>query len=204
MIVYKATNTLNNKVYIGQTIQRLYDRKSKHIYKAFNSDEKNHFYNAIRKYSVDAFLWEIIDEAKTIEELNAKEIYWINKYNSIECGYNTNEGGKNRKLSKVHKKKISDSLKGHKLSKDTRNKISQTVRKHLRDNGHPLSGKPISKGHKIKLQIKVRKLNPKTKEVLKDYKSITEASEDLGCSIALVSLAVNYGKLAKGYIFERI
>jgi hypothetical protein len=93
-IIYKVTNKENNKVYIGQTIQTLSERKSKHYYKAKQENDYNtHFINALRKYSEKSFNWEIIDEAENQEDLDKKEKYWIHFYNSIEQGYNTKDGG---------------------------------------------------------------------------------------------------------------
>ena len=92
-IIYKVTNQENGKIYIGQTIQTLNERKNKHYYKARQEEYTTHFINALRKYPEEAFIWEIIDEAETQEALDKKEKYWIAYYNSIEEGYNTKDGG---------------------------------------------------------------------------------------------------------------
>ena len=92
-IIYKVTNQLNQKIYIGQTIQSLSERKNKHYYKARQSDINTHFINALRKYPEEAFIWEVIDSAKDQLELDEKEKYWISYYNSVKNGYNTKDGG---------------------------------------------------------------------------------------------------------------
>ena len=93
-IIYKVTNQENNKVYIGQTIQTLQERKNKHYYKARQEDNYNtHFINALRKYPENSFTWEIIDTANSQEELDKKEKEWIAYYNSVKEGYNTKDGG---------------------------------------------------------------------------------------------------------------
>lgn len=93
-IIYKVINQQNKKIYIGQTVQTLAERKNKHYYKARQMNEYNtHFINALRKYPKESFIWEVIDEAQSQDELNNKEKYWINYYNSIEKGYNTKNGG---------------------------------------------------------------------------------------------------------------
>ena len=93
-IIYKVTNKINNKVYIGQTIQTLSQRRNKHYYKANNEANINtHFINALRKYPKESFSWEIIDQANSQEELENKDKYWIQYYNSINDGYNTKDGG---------------------------------------------------------------------------------------------------------------
>lgn len=94
-IIYKATNKINNKVYIGQTIKSLQERIYAHVYRAKKSLNitHTHFINAIRKYGENNFIWEVIDSGENQEELNQKESYWIKYYNTIENGYNIQEGG---------------------------------------------------------------------------------------------------------------
>ena len=88
MWVYKITNIQNNKVYIGQTIRPIKQRFHRHLNDALNNVLDTHFARAIRKYGKDSFIIEKIDEAKTQEELNKKEQYWIRYYNSVKEGYN--------------------------------------------------------------------------------------------------------------------
>lgn len=94
-IIYKATNLINNKVYIGQTVQNLEERRRCHNYESIHYP-KTSFNRAIKKYGKDSFVWEVIDLADSPEELNEKEIYWISYYKSTnkEWGYNTTIGGK--------------------------------------------------------------------------------------------------------------
>lgn len=94
MIIYKVTNLINGKVYIGQTQKTLKIRKIKHIYESFEGNSKLLFHKALRKYGEDSFSWDIIDYADSQDELNKKEIYWISHYNSFgENGYNLTNGG---------------------------------------------------------------------------------------------------------------
>lgn len=95
MLIYKATNIQNNKVYIGQTIKPLSQRISEHKCRATHTDSHNKFYNAIKKYGWENFAWEVVEESDTWtqNELNEKEQYYIQLYNAIENGYNTLIGG---------------------------------------------------------------------------------------------------------------
>ena len=90
MEIYKITNKINGKVYIGQTIRPVEYRFNRHMNDALNNILDTHFARAIRKYGVGPEIWElqIIDNAKSQEELNQKEQYWIRYYNSVEEGYN--------------------------------------------------------------------------------------------------------------------
>lgn len=93
MLVYKATSKTTNQVYIGITTNTLEYRMAQHK-RAANEGKEYHFYNAIRKYGFDDFIFEIIeDNIDSIEELNKREQYWIAYYNSYEDGYNSTRGG---------------------------------------------------------------------------------------------------------------
>ena len=88
MWIYKITNIQNNKCYIGQTIRPIEQRFHRHINDAINNILNTHFARAIRKYGKENFIIEEIDTAKNQKELNLKEQYWIQYYNSVEEGYN--------------------------------------------------------------------------------------------------------------------
>jgi hypothetical protein len=85
MQIYKITNLINNKIYIGKD----------------TTSDPNYFGSgllikrSIEKYGIDNFKKEIIDETDNYEELSIKEKYWIKKFNStnIEIGYNISKGG---------------------------------------------------------------------------------------------------------------
>ncbi len=114
MIIYKATNIINGKVYIGQTINTLEYRKEQHFRETRSKKKKNsYFHNAIDKYGESNFMFEQIDSAESIDELNIKEQYWIKFYNSNDkrFGYNLDSGGKNCTKSDSTKQKIGETTK---------------------------------------------------------------------------------------------
>ena len=86
MWIYKITNSVNNKCYIGQSIRPVEQRFHRHLNDANKLD--TYLAKAIHKYGKDKFSIEVIDTAMNQEELNKKEQYWIRTYNSIEEGYN--------------------------------------------------------------------------------------------------------------------
>ncbi len=97
MLIYKITNTVNNKSYIGQTIKTAEERWKEHKAHAFGShpnDQNKTLYKAIRKYGVENFTFEVLqDNIETFEQLDKAEIYWIDYYNSFVKGYNETFGG---------------------------------------------------------------------------------------------------------------
>ncbi|MFA2720635.1 GIY-YIG nuclease family protein [Bacillus paranthracis] len=115
MIIYKATNKVNGKVYIGQTNKSFNIRVGQH--KTESSINRNNMVicKAIRKYGFENFEWEIICKCENQEELNEKEKYYIAFYNSYKNGYNSNLGGggnKGFKMPEKAKKTISIKLQG--------------------------------------------------------------------------------------------
>ena len=88
MWIYKITNIQNNKVYIGQTIRQIQKRFQRHINDALNNILDTHFARAIRQYGAENFTIEVIDTATDQNELNKKEQYWIQYYDSVNKGYN--------------------------------------------------------------------------------------------------------------------
>jgi group I intron endonuclease len=88
MYIYKITNKINNKCYIGQTVNTIESRWKRHQQDALSNRINTHFASAIRKYSPENFTLELIDTAENQGELNQKEHDWIIYYNSIENGYN--------------------------------------------------------------------------------------------------------------------
>ena len=88
MFIYKISNTINDKVYIGQTIRPLEERFQRHLNDAMNNVLDTHFARAIRLYGPDKFFIELIDTANSQEELTQKEHDYIIYYDSIENGYN--------------------------------------------------------------------------------------------------------------------
>lgn len=93
-IIYKYTNTINNKSYIGQTIQSLEKRHKRHL-----QDSKNdnlYFHRALKKYGAENFSLEIIEDNVPEDLLDEREKYWIKLYNTFylnDEGYNMTEGG---------------------------------------------------------------------------------------------------------------
>ena len=99
--IYKIWNDNNNKVYIGQTTVGVQTRWEQHLYNARN--QPNAVYAAMRKYGVETFHIETVEECEN-EELDNRERYWISYYDSYKNGYNSTIGGTNiQPTGKKHK-----------------------------------------------------------------------------------------------------
>lgn len=89
--IYKVTNTINGKIYIGKTSQ-FKERKWQH--ERCYEKEDCRFHRAIKYYGKEKFNWEIIDEANSLEEAYELEKKYIKEFNSYHPnGYNMTKGG---------------------------------------------------------------------------------------------------------------
>lgn len=108
--IYKITNLINNKIYIGQTIRTIEKRWQEHLWNSFNEKSLSYnclFHKAIRKYGKDNFKIEKLEECEN-KDILMKEKYWINYYNSCNTGYNSFVGGElgKPKISKIEEEKV--------------------------------------------------------------------------------------------------
>jgi group I intron endonuclease len=147
--IYKTTNTINGKIYVGQHKAETFDK--------YYKGSGQLLARAFKKYGKTNFTCEILATAETKEELNALEVYWIDRLaaRDTEIGYNITEGGegtvgyqhteeaklkmsvakKGKPLTAKHCKAISQSNSGRKLSEESRLKISKanTGKKHTEE-----------------------------------------------------------------------
>ena len=121
MEIYKITNLVNNKVYIGQSARGTQQRFKRHIQDAVSERLDTHLARAIRMYGPENFTVEVIDTADTQDELNQKEQYWIREFDSVRHGYNETDAiykcGGNTYMSKTDLEmfSISDRIRESKL-----------------------------------------------------------------------------------------
>jgi group I intron endonuclease len=94
-LIYKISNSINKKLYIGLTTRPLEERILEYEYASQNSKTYKGIVAAMSKYGFDKFKFEIVEEEIPDEELDDKEIYYIEKYKSLTPnGYNISKGGR--------------------------------------------------------------------------------------------------------------
>ena len=105
MYIYKFTHIESGRSYIGQTVQDPNRRRLEHIADSRYTTKEYHFHNALRKYGIDAFTFEVIAEAASLEELNKLEEYYVEQYDSINNGFNIRQAGGNKLHSEESKQR---------------------------------------------------------------------------------------------------
>ena len=169
--IYKIKNDINNKVYIGKTEFDLEKRFKEHIKDSQRYYEGRPLYKAMHKYGIEHFKIELLEECDNLEE---RERYWIQFYNSYHYGYNATLGGDGKTLIDYNLV-IDKFLQG--LT------ITEIAKELNRDVGHLskiLKLKGITE-KQIKEQSKVQKkevimLNKNTLNTLRKFNSVAEAA----------------------------
>lgn len=125
MLIYKITNTVNGKIYIGQTQKTLEERIYQHK-QSCASSASTHLYNAIRKYGWDSFSIEVVaDNITTKQELDRLETYYIDFYDSMNTGYNMTRGGETNPMDFAEVRNKHDNVM---RSEKVKSKIRQTMK----------------------------------------------------------------------------
>ena len=209
--IYKITNKINWKTYIGQTTQKNPKTRWKQHKRVANKIlEKNenyinrhdYFHNAIAKHGSENFKFEIIDTAETLDELNEKERKWIYYYNSDKrkYGYNTEQGGR-KFIAEEHREEHSKNLS--KKIKEVFNKKPQ-LRKALSD----MQKERIKKG--INPIVKKGKEHPFSRDILqldlngniiKEFAGSFEADRETGINQAHIIKCCKNKQITAGNYF---
>ena len=168
-IIYRVTNTVNGKTYIGQTKTPLGKRWSKHCSDA-RAGAGWVLAAAIRKYGKEAFTVDVVEECADKEALNAAEIAWISKLQPV---YNACAGGgglgapspevrakislaiRGAKRSEQTRRNMSAAQKGHPVAEETKQKIYEATawyREHLKQKRISAPKRKYVRVHKTPLQ----------------------------------------------------
>lgn len=202
-LIYMATNKINRKIYIGQTIGTLKRRMLNHFSSALIGKRNTYFHNAIKKYGKENFIFKTLckAEAKTREllicYLNIVEDMYIEMYDTFNNGYNSIKGGNNRTYHKDIINKIAKANKGRKHTEETKKKMSIA---HSGEN-NPLYGKKHTIEMKLKISIgrtgiKTGPLSDITKKKIREFHSKgiykTPYGDFTGAYMAARALNKNY------------
>lgn len=176
--IYKITNKINNKCYIGKTLKTIEERWKEHCYDYKRRDEeKRPLYSAMKKYGIENFKVEEIEQCDN-QIVDKREKYWIQYFNSYKSGYNATLGGDGKAY--LDREKIIELYNKHKIIKivaDKMNCSTEGVSKILKQEGiETLNVKEtaiLSQGKKVAM------LDKNTEQILKIFNSISEAEKYL-------------------------
>ena len=204
--IYKITNKINNKVYIGCTVTSLEKRYYEHLYRCFKTDYKSKLYNSIKKYGEENFTIELIEECE-VSNIYEIERRYIKEYDSFKNGMNSTLGG--------------EGCLGYTHSPEIRKKISKTIKE-----GNSHKGKTYEtlygrngetekerrresvKKHWDNLTEEGRtKRSKKSKENLRNKSSfsvefIKELKTKLKTGIKIKDISQQYPNIRKGFFYE--
>jgi group I intron endonuclease len=204
MIIYKTTNLLNGKFYVGK------DEKNNPYYLGSGKILKL----AIKKYGIENFKKEIIETCKTIDELNEREKFWINVLSATTFGYNIAEGGTG---GRTKFKKIYQFEKNGRLIKEWSSaaEVNRTLQIDQSSILKACKGELLSVNNfiwsyenEVKPFIDTRAIKvlqyDKNGNLIKEWCSIAEIKKEYSISDRHIQLTLdNPNKTAKGFIWIR-
>lgn len=207
--VYKLTNKINGKVYIGKSVnmhQRFID---------YNADirkgKKRFILDAIRKYGWDSFRLEIVEIYPTRKISNdyllEREAFWIRFYSSTKrgIGYNLCEYGRDRggiPLTEEHKRKLRESNIGKKRN------FSDSWRKNITAAHAKRRGEKFSKEHRKNMSLGRKnrlityKIDRNNGEIIETFPSSSLAEQAIGVKRGSIHYAVKTNKVLCGFLWK--
>lgn len=218
-IIYGWYNTKSGKWYIGQTIDEEC-RFKRHINNAINKKDNNKFHNALRKYGLENWVYCVLEDNVLRENLNLKEIEWIEYYDSFYGGYNLTTGGDtNCIVSEETRIKISESRKGTtpwnkglSMKSETRKKLSESLKGQFIGEKNPM----YNKHHSIETRKKLSEFHkgkpaPNRKKVIKyglnenfikEYDCIKDAVKENPKAAHIGEVCKGHRKQSGGFIWK--
>lgn len=207
--IYKIENQINHKLYIGKTTYTIKKRWTQHLDNAKREHLKHlAIYAAMRKYGIENFTIEQVEEVTDINQLSSREKYWISYYDTYNIGYNETRGGDGALLYDYDTiwelwqagktiKEISSiiecndfvvrtCLTTHNVSTEERKERSA----YRQDEGH----EPYRR--------KVNQIDISTNEIIYTYGSVREAAASIPCDNSYLSKICKDKKIAYGYQWE--
>ena len=174
MLIYKITNNINNKAYIGQTIKKAEERWKEHQRHSAGThlnDQNKVLYKAMRKYGIQNFSFEVLqDNIEDYDQLDKAEMYWIDFYQTFLHGYNETSGGQKFHSRLPNKEIIEDYYRTKSARKTAKNfnLDHSTVDDILNHNNIPRFSKRESLGQKISIS---------KENFYKEFNSVVECAE---------------------------
>lgn len=176
--IYKITNQINGKIYIGKTLSTIENRWREHRHDSIKERCRDRpLYRAMNKYGIESFTIEQVEECSP-EVVNEREKYWIEYYGSFKYGYNATTGGDGKQyidynlICSLYKENQSIE-KVSSLTKVDRGTIRKILKNYDIDT--------LSGGEQAVLRSRkkpVAKCDKTTGEIIEIYPSVADAERD--------------------------
>lgn len=198
--IYKIINDINQKIYIGKTEFSIEKRFKEHCRDAFKrKNEKRPLYSAMKKYGIEHFSVQLVEETDNPEE---REQYWIQYYNSYHNGYNATLGGDGKSWLELPEKLIIEdyNINNYSVSKLVKKYHcdKESIKKILRKNHIEI------RNSSFYLRRKVAMIDMDTNEIIKIYNSIGEAEGEHPTGKQISRVCKGTRKSAGGYYWKYI
>ena len=176
--IYKVTNSINGKIYIGQTSKSVVSRWEQHLRDCYRAAfERRPLYQAINKYGRNAFTIETIEECE-MDIINEREQYWIEFYDSMNNGYNATIGGDGRAW--IDYDRVLKLYEEHHNAAEVARIMGchvDSVRNYLNSQNIQLA--TMQEINKTKYRRVIQQLDKNTNEVLHEFESYADAGNYL-------------------------
>lgn len=177
--IYKITNNLNGKIYIGKTNFTIEKRWKEHCNDYQKETlQKRPLYSAMKKYGIENFSIEEVEQLESPQQAEEREKYWIEYYGSFKYGYNATRGGDGKTYADYD---LIYSL----WNEGKNNKEIQEITKYdyltisIALSNYNISSEEKQRRGRINIQKPVAKLDKNTLQIIKVYSSVEEAYRDL-------------------------
>ena len=200
--IYKITNDINQRIYIGMTERSIEERFKEHC-RAYKQEkcEKRPLYSAMKKYGPEHFHVELVEETDNPEE---REQYWIEFYNSYKEGYNATLGGDGR--SHINQDEIEKILEAYNrlgtvvaVKQETGHDVSCISRLLKQAGVQVITSQEISRK---KLSKSITQYTKDTHEALRTFNSTADAAqwcyENKKCPILCSGVRGHIAEVANG------
>ena len=200
--IYKITNNLNGKVYIGKTNFTIEKRWKEHCQDCQKDClNKRPLYSAMKKYGIENFFIEEVEQLETPQQAEEREKYWIEYYGSFKYGYNATKGGDGKSYADYELiYALWNEGKNIKEIQEITNYDCLTISCALSIN--KITAEEKKRRGRICIQKPVAKLDKNTLQILKVYASVEEAYRDLNKQTSGHIADVCRGKRQTAYGFR--